>query len=409
MSLSSLPVSYCTNVHAGRTVAEVDAGLDEYTVAVRDACGQPLAAGLWLARSVATELLASPDTLTAFRDRLAERQLPCYTLNTFPYGDFHSERVKENVYLPDWTTDARRIYTIDCAQILASLLPDGTEGSLSTLPLGGRMNPRGERFLEDSISQIIQTARELQQLYEQTGKRIRLAIEPEPCCEMSSVPADVIPVFTRLREHAAELGAPDVVNDFVGLCFDVCHQAVEFEDVAESIELLEAHSIRINKVHISSAIELLDPATNRAGREALAGYVEPRYLHQTYALCGDGRVLNRVDLNRDDVLRDPDSYSEFDQASAWRVHFHVPVNAEQLGPLGTTRKDLRRALSAVQQLDYAPHLEIETYTWEVLPDGQSVDLVTGLSQEVTATGELLHSLSDPDAPENAAANAGERT
>lgn len=389
MSLSDLPISYCTNVHAGRTVAEVDQGLDSYTMKVRDACGQPLAAGLWLARPVVSELIGDASALSDFRDRLNERDLVCYTLNTFPFGDFHSERVKENVYLPDWTTDERRQYTMDCASVLAAILPNGIEGSMSTVPLGGRMNPRGPRFHAECYEQLIETAVGLDRLFQDTGKFIRLAIEPEPCCEISSIPDMAIPVFRQLREVAADCGSLDVVQKYIGLCFDVCHQAVEFENIADSIQLLVDNEIRINKLHISSAIELADPATNHEGRSALAKFVEPRYLHQVYAKTVDGRVLNRLDLDERDVLREEPDYSEFDRAQAWRIHFHVPVNAEELGPLRTTRTELKQAISCVAQLDYAPHLEIETYTWDVLPDGKSVDLVTGLSQEIAATCELL--------------------
>ncbi|MFK7817677.1 MAG: metabolite traffic protein EboE [Planctomycetaceae bacterium] len=399
MSLSEAAISYCTNVHAGRTVAEVDSGLDEFTVKVREQSGRPLAAGLWLARSVVSELLAEDGAVERFRDRLIERDLPCYTLNTFPFGDFHSERVKENVYLPDWSTKARRQYTVDCATVLASLLPEGVEGSMSTLPLGGRMNTPDDpaNFHQNCFQQLVQTAQSLKAIFEETGKLIRLAVEPEPCCEMSSIPDQAVPLFRRLREYAADQNALDEVNRYIGLCFDVCHQAVEFEDVAASIDLLVENEIRINKVHISNAIELQNPETNLEGRSALVRFVEPRYLHQTFAKTSDGRLLTRTDLESKDVLRQPSDYTDFDRVPAWRVHFHVPVNAEELGPLKTTRTELRRAISRVEKLDYAPHLEIETYTWEVLPDGKFVELVTGLCQEIEATHELLAEARNRDA------------
>lgn len=400
MSLSTLPISYCTNVHAGRTIAEVDAGLDQYTVNVRDACGQPLAAGLWLARSVVTELLESEQVLLGFRDRLRERELECYTLNTFPFGDFHSERVKENVYLPDWTTDERRAYTLDCATVLSALLPDNVDGTMSTVPLGGRMNHRGPDFHRECYAQLIETARGLKQLHSGTGRMVRLAIEPEPCCEISSIPELAVPIFRQLREYAADQDALDVVMEHIGLCFDVCHQAVEFENIPDSIQLLVDNDIRIHKLHISNAIELPDPANNKEGREALVRFVEPRYLHQVYAKEVDGEILNRIDLDEADVLRGEGDYTKFDRAEAWRIHFHVPVNADTMGPLKTTRTELKQAIDSVADLDYAPHLEIETYTWEVLPDGKSVDLVTGLCQEVQGTSELLNVTRDQEVGSN---------
>ena len=94
-------------------------------------------------------------------------------------------------------------------------------------------------------------------------------------------------------------------------------------------------------------------------------------------------------MTEDTALAPLDSFAT---AEEWRVHFHVPVNAESLGPLQTTRGDLKKALAAVRDLDYAPHLEVETYTWEVLPDGGQTSLVDGLTAEVEATRSLLDDL-----------------
>ena len=153
---------------------------------------------------------------------------------------------------------------------------------------------------------------------------------------------------------------------------------------------MAAAGVRINKVHITCALELESPATNETGRAALAGYVEERYLHQTLARSKTGTILRQIDLTSDLALRPP---SEFRDADAWRIHFHVPVHAERLGPLRTTRQELRQALATVAQLDYAPHLEVETYTWEVLPNRPHVSgpqmLIDGLTAEMVATRGLL--------------------
>ena len=195
--------------------------------------------------------------------------------------------------------------------------------------------------------------------------------------------------FERLQVRADERQASEAVHRHIGVCFDVCHQAVEFEDVAESIRRLHAADVRINKVHITCAIRLEQPAENEIGRRTLAEYVEPRYLHQTFARGTDGIVRAAVDLNRPLCEEPPDEYLHADE---WRIHFHVPVNADELGPLKTTRDDLRRAIQAVAALEYAPHLEVETYTWGVLPGGEQPSLVDGLVGELTATRELLETL-----------------
>ena len=388
MALSTLPLSYCTNVHPGRSVAEVEAGLDRYTVRVKEKFGRPLAAGLWLARPVITELLASSEGVARFARGLTRRGLACYTLNAFPYGDFHSDRVKEQVYLPDWSQPQRLEYTEQCATVLAALLPEGVEGSISTVPLGFKGFGHAADFVPRCIEQLIDLARRLDLLRGRTGRMVRLAVEPEPLCCVETT-EEAVAFFLRLWQSAEKAGGNrllDVVRTHLGVCYDVCHQAVEFEDVPTSIQALDEAGVRINKVHISCALQVDGPAFNPEALAALRRYVEPRYLHQTTAPVPGGKVARTVDLT-DELLTNPPP--EFRSAPAWRVHFHVPVDAERLGPLGTTRTQLREALSSVSRLGHAPHLEVETYTWEVLPGRASIDLVDGLTREMTATASLL--------------------
>jgi sugar phosphate isomerase/epimerase len=390
MSFSDLPLSYCTNVHPGRTLKEIEQGLDQYTVPVARQLGTPLAAGLWLAAPVIRELSAAPDACRRFADGLQSRGLTCHTLNAFPFGDFHSPRVKENVYVPSWAERARLEYTLGAARTLAQLLPSDTEGSISTVPLGYPGVDASPEFLPRCVHHLIAAADELQRIQAERGCTIRVGLEPEPCCWLDTT-ASAIEFFTdRLWPAARERGCLDAVRTHIGLCFDVCHQAVAFEDVAHSVAALDEAGVRLNKIHITCAIELRDPATDRAAREALARYAEPRYLHQTKARTPDGRVLTQFDLEAGFALEPP---AEFLAAPIWRTHFHVPVDAERLGPLWTTRAELRAALAAVRRLSYAPHLEVETYTWDVMPGAAPQRLVDGLRSELAATQTLLAELS----------------
>jgi len=398
MSLSPLPLSYCTNVHPGRDVAEVEAGLREFTVPMQQRLGKPLAAGLWLASPVVGELQASRG-VPRFRDTLHQSGLSCHTLNAFPFGDFHSPRVKERVYLPDWTDPERLRYTLACADVLAALLPEKVDGSISTLPLGFKEFPHAADFSERAIDQLLEAARHLDRLHNDTGRTIRLAVEPEPFCVLETTP-EAIAFFERVFARAAAAGsnAETIARRHLGLCYDVCHQAVEFEEIAGSIEALDRAGVRINKVHITCAIQLDRPAENAEGRRALARYVEPRYLHQTMARTPDGRIARQVDLDEKLAL---EPAGDFRDAECWRIHFHVPVDAERLGPLATTRAELKQALDAVARLDYAPHLEVETYTWEVLPGESKADLVAGLAREMAATHALLQTVSEGPATRRA--------
>ena len=386
---ATLPISYCTNVHPGLTADAVCAGLETYTAPLAARVAEPvgrIAAGLWLADSVTRELTADPAALDRLAATLAAGNLTTYTLNAFPFGDFHSDVVKQAVYRPTWADAARRDYTIRCARLLARLIPDGMQGSISTVPLAYKFDDVAPDFEAAAIAHLLDTAEALDQLHDETGVVIRLAIEPEPHCLLETTEQSVA-FFSRLFDAAASRGLEPVARDHLGLCYDVCHQAVEFEDVVKSIRSLADAAIRINKVHLSCAIELPDP-TDAAQRDALAAYVEPRYLHQSFAQSPDRSVHSQPDLTRELCDTPPQPFAD---ARRWRVHYHVPVDADRIGPLRTTRPDLSRALAAVKSLPYAPHLEVETYTWAVLP-GQQPDLVEGLARELIATRRLLDQL-----------------
>jgi sugar phosphate isomerase/epimerase len=382
---AELPLSYCTNVHPCRDAADVAPMLDRYTLPVRAASRFEIAAGLWLPATAIAQVVASPTRIAELSRSLELRGLNCYTLNAFPFGDFHSERVKENVYLPDWADPRRREYTFRCATVLAGLLGELSEGSISTLPLGFKGFGYPPAFFDAAIAQLLGLAEDLDRLARDTGKWIRLALEPEPFCLFETT-AETIAFFERLFRAAEQSGRGMVARRHLGVCYDVCHQAVEFEDAAAAIQSLTAVGIRINKVQVSCAVEVPDPR-DPAQREALRKYVEPRYLHQTMGRCAKtGEVARLVDLTAEFLDAPP---PEFLDASPWRVHFHVPVDVERLGVLRTTRQELERALGAIRRLDYAPHLEVETYTWPVMPGADPVSLVDGLARELTATRELL--------------------
>ncbi|MBP3956687.1 metabolite traffic protein EboE [Gemmata sp. G18] len=384
MALDCLPLGYCTNVHPAQTFAELLGGLDRYTVPVMRRVGRPMAAGLWLARPVADEVLVAPDGPARLAAELSARGLTVHTLNAFPYGDFHAARVKENVYLPDWASAERLVYTERCAAVLAGLLPEGGAGSISTLPIGFKGFDRAPGFLQ-AAEHLTDCALTLARIAGGTGRTIRLAIEPEPFCLLETT-EETIEFFHVLWGVASARGAEDVVREHIGVCYDVCHQAVEFEDPAACVATLDRAGVRVNKVQVSCAIELSDPADNSEGRAALRRFIEPRYLHQVFARLRDGRTVGAVDLTAE-FLDAPGP--EFRAAETWRVHFHVPVDAERIGALGTTRSALRPALAAIADLNYAPHVEVETYTWAVLPGEGAHDLVTGLANEINATQRLI--------------------
>lgn len=390
MALADLPLSYCANVHPGETLDAVLEGLERYARPLCRRLGETLGVGLWMTRRAIGELAADRRRLARIADALDAAGLFTYTMNAFPVGDFHARRVKEHVYLPDWTQQGRLEYTCRVGDLLANLLPPGLDGSISTAPCSFKPIAGPGRY-ERFYPKLIDAARYLEELHERTGRHIRLAIEPEPCCVLETT-SETIDFFAKLRDRVAETRDEQAVREHLGVCFDICHAAVEFEDPADAIARLAAADIRINKIHITCALETRSPGSIEE-RTRLADFVEERYLHQTFARRPRGELLSVADLTREHALAPP---AEWLEAPSWRVHFHVPIHQERFGPLFTTRRDLAPALAAARLLPYAPHLEVETYTWDVLPSNaraeSGFDLVDGLERELRSAKELLERL-----------------
>ncbi len=207
-----------------------------------------------------------------------------YTLNAFPYGGFHDDVVKHSVYRPQWTDPRRLEYTVDCAIVLADLLPDtASYGSISTLPLAWRTpwDDADDAAAAGALGRADRGAR--RHGAARSGRPIRLAVEPEPGCVLDSV-ADAVAWL-----------APRVDPRYVGLCLDTCHLAVSFADPAETVAAIYDAGLSVVKVQASAALQVDEPGGEPA-RLALADFTEPRYLHQVRERTGDGEVLGADDI-----------------------------------------------------------------------------------------------------------------
>lgn len=369
------PLSYCTNVHPAEDLPGVLAQLDRYAEPVRRLVGvDVLGLGLWLPAVLARELADSPELRAKLRAELDARGLAVYTLNAFPYGGFHDEVVKHNVYRPEWTDDARLRYTVDCAVVLTDLLPDSASyGSISTLPLAWR-TPWAEVDDDVATAALVELTGVLDGMAAASGRPIRLAVEPEPGCVLDTV-ADAVRWL-----------APRVDPRYVGLCLDTCHLAVSFADPAETVASIYRAGLDVVKVQASAALQVEEPGSDEA-RLALADFTEPRYLHQVRERSSAG-----VPLAADDL---PQALTDLPGSDVWRVHFHVPLHARPAAPLSATTDVLRTAVAALRStVDTLPHVEVETYTWSVLPEtagnGNDTALIRGIAAELRwAAANLL--------------------
>ncbi|MEU0513151.1 MULTISPECIES: metabolite traffic protein EboE [Amycolatopsis] len=358
------PLSYCTNVHPAEDLAGVLGQLDSYALPVRERLGADrLGLGLWLAADVASALAADPGERKRLRAELDARGLEVVTLNAFPYGGFHDPVVKQKVYRPRWTDRARAEYTLNCATVLSGLLPDDAAfGSISTLPLGWRepWTPEDDAAAQRLLDEVTAGLRA-------QDRTIRLAVEPEPGCILDTV------------HDAVSWLAGRVDPAHVGLCLDTCHLAVSFADPAGAVAEITAAGLDVVKVQMSAALHVPDPR-DPAAREALAAFDEPRYLHQTRESSG-GDVRKADDLG--------EAFADLPGEGPWRVHFHVPLHATPAAPLSSTTEVLSQALAALPPKP--AHLEVETYTWTVLPEAHRQDLIGGIAAELSFAAGLVAS------------------
>jgi sugar phosphate isomerase/epimerase len=388
----SAHLTYCTNIHPGESWAEVRRNLESHVLRVKAlvAPHQSFGVGLRLSAEAARSL-ADPATLDELRTFLAQNDLYIFTINGFPYGPFHGTRVKEDVYRPDWLEEERLRYTDALAGILAALLPAGLEGSVSTVP--GCFKPRaaGDPGASAAMAdRLIRHASTLVNLERDTGKRIALALEPEPFCVLETV-AEAVSFFeahlfapaaiarlaslTDLGSSAAEAA----LHRHLGVCFDACHAAVEFEDPKAAVQALQGAGIAIPKIQVSAGLRVCPPSVEN--RAALRQFAEDVYLHQVVARRGKG-LRRYVDLTP--ALVEDTSDDE------WRIHFHVPLFREELGPFRNTQVFLRELLALQAREGITAHLEIETYTWHVLPpEFRGADVAEDVAREIRWTLEAL--------------------
>lgn len=386
-SSSELSIGYCTNVHAGVDLPAIRENVLQYAVKVRETLsdGEPLGLGLWLPHQAARELQRSG--VSDFAEFLRKLNLRPFTINGFPYDNFHDAIVKHRVYEPTWWQPERLDYTKCLAEVLVGLLPDDERvGSISTLPMGWPKTMSGESVTSKQLDQAGANFRELAgflaQLHSRTGRRIVVAIEPEPGCIIDSC-NDCIDWFTKHLPESAH-------RQYITVCHDVCHSAVMMEPQQAVLAAYAKAGIGVGKVQVSSAI-VADWQSMAVGRrfealDQLAAFAEDRYLHQTGRQKANGefvleedlpQLLERVRENRDTngsaeagMPLDP-----VDGDDRWVIHFHVPIFLERFGHLTTSHSEvvdcLRTLLDDSESgtgIDFTGHLEVETYAWSVLPE-----------------------------------------
>jgi len=396
-------LTYCLNIHPGETWQDNFSAIKNKALAVKaQVCpGKPFGLGLRLGNeSVASLLNGDPAAqgsrspahnknctngaaLVQLKRFLADNGLYVFTINGFPYGSFHGTRVKENVYSPDWRAVERLDYTVKLADVLKDLLPVDMEGSISTVPGSYKHWIKSGSDVSEMVKNLAECARHLDSVYMQTGKIICLALEPEPDCYLETT-SEVIAFFENhlFRDGVDYLvtvsgvsrgDAARIIRRHLGVCFDTCHIALQFEDLENSLGILRRHGIRVPKVQLSSAIRI---PVGRQMPVKLGPFVDPVYLHQVKVRNADGSVVSYNDLSPGLLEKLAGS-----NGGEVRAHFHVPLYFSGDGELGSTSASLTPGFFKML-LESENHLEIETYTYNVLPaELRSRDVVLSIADE----------------------------
>ena len=381
----NIDLGYCTNIHRGETWEETFDGLQRYTDEVRKRVSpdQPYGIGLRLGHDACRELASDAAAKDGFRRWLDDRNAYVFTINGFPYGKFHGSRVKEQVYAPDWTTTERLDYTKQLFDLMVELSPGGQSISVSTVPgsFKGFIKPETrQEQLEAMYRNLTACADHIESLREKTGRDIHLGLEPEPLClfETSEETIEFFDGYLSGREGDER----SRILSNIGVNYDTCHLAIEYEDPGSSVEGLLDAGIRISKIHLSSALKL---TPNPESVKRLEAFQDEVYLHQVVVRSGDSVTHRFVEL--------PDAFSWFEENSAnagdeWRVHFHVPLHARAVEYFDDTRDQISGVFQLLKDASstdgelFCQHFEMETYTWEVLPEEiRSRDVVDQLEAE----------------------------
>ncbi|QEC53480.1 hypothetical protein EDD80_103240 [Anseongella ginsenosidimutans] len=383
-------LTYCTNIHPAESWNETFSQLKKYLPSVREKAGDKdalMGVGLRLSNQASQELDAKE--LTRFKSWLKKNNFYVFTMNGFPYGAFHYEKVKDLVHYPDWLSRDRLDYTLRLFGQLKELLPVGMNGSISTSPLSYKdwfsTRSAATNAVIQSTYHILEVAEYLAREKAESGVCLHLDIEPEPdgllgntrefieWYEEYLLPEGVKYFRKKMGLKAAEAKA--LLKEHIRLCYDICHVAVSYENHSSLLKKLSEKGIRVGKLQVSAALKVLFGKYNRQKIKELGLFNEPVYLHQVVAKLGPRRLRRFYDM--------PPALRHFNEEhKEWRVHFHVPLFIEKYGLLLSTQKDILKVLKLFSEKPFTNYLEVETYTWDVLPDELRLDMAESISREL---------------------------
>lgn len=391
-------LTYCSNIHPGEKWDDHFKALQGNLPFIKQQLSpdQPFGLGLRIANDASVEL-SKPERIAEFKQWLADEHIYVFVINGFPYGGFHNTVVKDDVHTPDWTTKDRLDYTVRLFNILVKLLPENMEGGVSTPPLSYRLwwktIEEKQKATIDATDHILVLLDELIKIKQRTGKILHLDIEPEPDGILDNM-ADFVNWYRDIllpkalsclveKYKFSEEIAKQTVLEHIQLCYDICHAAVGFEEPESILNSLREIGIKVGRIQISSALKVDFSNNKEVKRRAIETFDEPVYLHQVVSRNSDYSKTHYADL--------PEALADWnDSQEQWRVHFHVPLFIASYGVLDSTQSDIVKTLAIHQKNPFTSFLEVETYTWGVLPDDMQKPIGESIVREMQWVQQILN-------------------
>ena len=366
-------LTYSTLVHPADDWDQLWHSLQTYLPQVkkRISPNQPFGVCIRLSAPTVATLVGSTAERQKLKSFLSDNGMYVYTANAFVYGAFKNTIVKEKVYEPDWRTEERTVYTMNVADILADICPAHIAPSIQTAPLGFKPKVTGPEVVEAFTENVLRVCAHLVGIERETGNLVTLGLEPEPRCYLETTDETVTYFQNHLYTGKAAARLAKLANipidtaiaalrRHLGVVFDIGHQAVGFEDIPVSLQKLVDAGIPIVKLQEAASMYIGEVTDEKV--EALKTFAKTVYLSQTVECRGDH--LEHY-MNLEDAFA---NWATDKTPRQWRSHFHVPVFLTDLGPMKSTQFALVEALAMHKKTPLSRQLEIETYTWDVLPD-----------------------------------------
>ena len=390
-------LTYSTLVHPADDWEQLWNSLNTYLPKVKErfAGNKSFGVCIRLAAKTAETLANSKPDREKLKKFLGDNDMYIYTANAFVYGHFKGDKVKEQVYEPDWRGEERTQYTINVANVLADVCPSGIAPSIQSAPLGFKPRVTGNDVTSSFTNNVLRVVAHLMELESKTGRTVQLALEPEPYCFLETTDETIAYFRDHLYsgfavEKLAKLAhvpiakANEALRRHLGIVYDICHQAVEYEDIAASLQKLVDAGVPVFKLQEAAALHI--PEVTQPVVDTLKRYAKTIYLTQTLEKR-NGKLTKF--LNVDDAI------AAFEKDTGgpreWRTHIHVPVFLDDLGQFRTTRFAIADALKFHKEKPLSHHLEVETYTWDMLPESlKSRDIVDYICRELEwVKGQLV--------------------